>query len=356
MDAIELKIPKLTLFKNEEKMLFDLQEYLAILESLFYRSQEVNRNRSTAYMIREMKYIENLSSDILEELVSTLGYISSGDTPAKTTTSSNLFTSKLVSKWGKKKNQMKKLFLKYKTEIEKLKEYQVACWKSRSKVDKYCLLVDVAQQSLRCYTEHKTEFHERSVAVNELKRHLGSRCKLHTRNMCKYDGTFMKTEHLRNELLQLSECLEKDITERIKMKLQTSRSTIQPGEDLNLDTISKCIYGIIVHTYEFTEPPSDILHPSFNQQIRIPDERGRMYSSESIKRVFATQKYTKQLESLSDIDNDVKQIVVGSGDLTKPVEKELNQELDFTKEADVAAKKKGFFRAIKKRCRRKDKH
>ena len=348
MAAFELKIPKLSLFKNEEKMFFDLQEYLAVLESLFYRSQEANRNRATACINRELKYVENLSSVILQALVSTLGHMSS-------TAESNVFTYKLISKWRKKKSQMKQLLLKYKTEIEKLRECQISCWKSRSKVNKYCLLVDVAQQSLRYYTEDKKEFHERSVALNELKRLLGSKCKLHTRNMGKYDSTFEKAQRFRYKLVQISDSFEKDITDRIKIKVQTAGCTIQSGEDINLDVISRCIYDFIVHTYTCTEPPSDILHPCFNQPIRLPDEQMRLYNPESTKRIYASHKFTEEVKATNQMKHDIKQDTVESDDLNIAAEKELNHELDITHQSNVTPKKKGLFRAIRKRFTRRSK-
>ena len=52
----KIKIPKLSLLKNEEKMFADLHEFLAVVKRLYYRSQDVNTNNSVIFVMREIKF------------------------------------------------------------------------------------------------------------------------------------------------------------------------------------------------------------------------------------------------------------------------------------------------------------
>ena len=114
------KIPKLSLLKKEEKMFADLHEFLAAVERMYYRSQDVKINNSVIFVMREMKYAQDLPGDVLRRHISTLQRVASNNEANVAA----LFTSKLESQLRKKKDKMKKVIAQYMEQIEKLRECQ----------------------------------------------------------------------------------------------------------------------------------------------------------------------------------------------------------------------------------------
>ena len=345
-----IKIPKLSLLKDEGKMFADLHEFLAMMERIYYQSQDVNTNNSVIFIMREIKYAQDLSDDVLRGLVRTLQRLAStgqGNVPVS-------FTSKFLSQLRKKKARMKKLTARYMEEIDNLRECQRCCWQSRAKVNKYSLMVDVAQKSLKYYTENKHEVRERTVAIKELKEDLGSRQKLLSRNIFKYEKVQEKENSIRNELTELAETLEETVTEKINNKVQSIMNNEEHNEEkLDLDTISKCIYDLISRSYIITESPTDITSSGFNKGITRPEELPRVYNHNNTNRILTSYQYIEGLEQTESIKH--RSFVAepngessGIGDTS--VNMGENEKAIVEKPRDsVKAKEKGLFAFMKRK-------
>ena len=344
----KIKIPKLSHLKNEEKMFADLHEFLAVVERLYYRSQDVNTNNSVIFVMRGIKFSQDLSDGVLRELISTLQKLASDNQ----SNDAVIFASKLISQLRKKKDRMKNLITQHMEEIEKLIECQRSCWRSRAKVQKYSLMVDMAQKSLRYHNEDKQEVRERTAAIKELKKNLGSRQKLHTRNIFKFEKVQEKENSIRNELIQLAETLEETITEKIKHKIQSMvKNDEQNEENLDLETVSKYIYDLVSRSYSIMESPTDITSSSFNKVISRPEELPSVYNQNDTKRILAFYQYKEEIglaEKIKNIVSDPNGETLAVGDVSKKSE-DTKPETVNSPEQSVKAKKKGLFAFMKRR-------
>ena len=59
-------------------------------------------------------------------------------------------------------------------------------------------MIDVGQTSLKYHTENKQDVRERTANIKGLKKYLGSRQKLHTRNILEYEKAKEKENFIRN--------------------------------------------------------------------------------------------------------------------------------------------------------------
>ena len=215
-------------------------------------------------------------------------------------------------------------------------------------------MVDMAQKSLRYHTEDKQEVRERTAAIKELKKDLGSRQKLHTRNIFKYEKVQEKENSIRNELIELAETLEETITEKIKHKIQSMvNNDEQNEENLDLNTASKCIYDLISRSYTVMESPTDITSSSFNKVISRPEglDLPSVYNQGNTNRILASFQYIEglnQTETIKHIVAEPNKETLAVGDVRKNVEGNKTEIVKSPYQA-VKTEKKGLFAFMKKK-------